>query len=86
MINDIIAAGRAIMSNVATFTCEIAMLGLLFVFLFAVMFYFTGFREQWGSKYIVTSLVGMIVITMLYMGLLGANGPPDVSIFFAMVG
>ena len=86
MIHDILGAAQMLLTNVASFTCELAILGLFFVFLFAVIFYFTGFREKWGGRYIRDSIIGMILVSLVYVGLLGANGPPDISIFFMSLG
>jgi hypothetical protein len=75
------AAGQAMMNNVITFVCEMVMVAMVFMILFGLLFHFTHYSSK-GAGMIVNGIVVMIVISCVYMAILGASGPPDISIWF----
>ncbi len=79
--DEFVSAGQSIMYSAFSFVCELAMVALIFVILFGVLFTFTRYNKA-GPNMIVTGIVGMIVISCAYMAILGASGPPDISVWF----
>lgn len=75
------AAGQQMMNSAISFICEMVMVAMVFVILFGMLFYFTNYNGH-GKGMIVNGVIGIIVATCIYMWLLGASGPPDISLWF----
>jgi hypothetical protein len=76
-----VAAGQQAMYTAFSFICEMIMVALVFFVLIGVLFTFTHYHKS-GPGMIVTGIAGMIIISCAYMAILGASGPPDISIWF----
>jgi hypothetical protein len=46
-----------------------------------MMFDFTGFSNH-GKGMIVNGVVAIIIVSCMYMAVLGVSGPPDISLWF----
>ena len=75
------AAGQAMMYNVFSFACEMVMVAMVFLILFGLLFHFTNSNHN-GANMIKNGIVVIIIVSCMYMAILGASGPPDISIWF----
>ncbi|NMC06637.1 MAG: hypothetical protein GYA24_15575 [Candidatus Lokiarchaeota archaeon] len=77
-----VAAGQHAMNTIFAFTCELAMVGLVFLLAIGLLLYFTGVNSHGGKNMAIYAVVGMVFFSCLYMAILGASGPPDISLWF----
>ncbi|MFX0103112.1 MAG: hypothetical protein ACFFCS_26340 [Candidatus Hodarchaeota archaeon] len=86
MILDLMGAAQQLLTNITGFILELGCLFMLFCIIFGCIFYFTGWHWRGGKVLLQDGIIGMVILSLLYMWLLGANGPPDISIFFMNMG
>ena len=76
-----VAAGQQLMNTGVSFFCEMIMVAAVFMILYGLLAHFSRYSKS-GAGYIVNGIVLIIAVSCIYMGLLGASSPPDISIWF----
>ncbi len=74
-----VAAGSQMACVATSFIIQMAMVAMLFMFLFGVLFYFTRYSKA-GRAMIVDGVLGMIILCVIHMWALG--GLPDITVRF----
>ncbi len=64
-----------------SFICELVMVAMVFWILLGLLFHFTHYSSK-GAGMIANGIVVIIAVSCIYMSILGASGPPDISIWF----
>ncbi|MEX2681818.1 MAG: hypothetical protein Q6373_009460 [Candidatus Sigynarchaeota archaeon] len=75
----LVAAGSELARSATSFVIQVAMVAMVFVVLFGVLFHFTGYSRA-GKAMIVNGVLGLIILCVVHAWLLG--GLPDISAWF----
>lgn len=78
---DLVAAGQQVVNSVVSFIFEMAMVAGVVMMFYGVVAHLTRYSKS-GTNWLINGILLEIVVSCLYMWLLGANGPPDISIWF----
>jgi hypothetical protein len=76
-----VAAGQQMVYSGVSFFCEMVMIVSVFMIMYGLLAHFTRYSKG-GAGWIVNGIVLAIGISCIYMGVFGASGPPDISIWF----
>ena len=83
---DVLASAQLVTGTIASFIISIGLVAAVFVIAVGAVFYFTGFNGKSGKVMMINGVLLCVILTVLYVGLFDAAGPPDVSGFFALPG
>ncbi len=76
-----VAAGQQMMYSGVSFFCEMVMVVAVFMAMYGLLAHFSRYSKS-GANWLVNGIILAIGISCIYMGVLGASGPPDISIWF----
>jgi hypothetical protein len=76
-----VAAGQQLVYSGVSFFCEMVMVAAVFMVMYGLLAHFSHYSKG-GAGWIVNGIILAIGISCIYMGVLGASGPPDISIWF----
>ncbi|HME53399.1 MAG TPA: hypothetical protein VKM55_14340 [Candidatus Lokiarchaeia archaeon] len=82
---DFMNGAKLALANLIGGIIELGMVIALFGIVIGAIAYFSHYHRG-GLAVLVNCIVLEIILSCIYMGITGATGPPDISIFFKMPG
>ncbi len=76
-----VSAGQQMVYSGVSFFCEMVMVVAVFMVMYGMLAHFSRYSKG-GAGWIVNGIILAIGISCVYMSVLGASGPPDISIWF----